>query len=103
MAHADTIPLSRMAGASINTAGVLGLLTNTGVTNADTLAGLDAFVDSIVLHADQRPYSSRVKLAWRVDAGITDSTVLGLTTVAGLTALTALGSDTVTQGLLPDN
>jgi hypothetical protein len=102
MAHADVEPLSRRAGASINTAGVLGLLTNSGVAAANTLAGLDSFVDSIALHADQQPYKSRVKNAWRVDAGITDSTVLSLTTVAGLTALTSLGSDTTTQGLLPD-
>lgn len=103
MAHADTIPLSRMAGASINTAGVESLLTNTGVANADTLDGLDAFVNSAAVHADVTPMKARVKLAWRTGSEFTNDAVAGLTTVAGLTALTALGSDTTTQGLLPDN
>lgn len=94
-----------MAGASINTATVMGYLTNTNVAAADTLNGLDSAVDVITptLHADQRYFAPRVKLAWRIDAGITDATVLSLTTTAGLTALTSLGSDTTTQGLLPNN
>lgn len=101
--HSDTIRMSKMAGGTINRAGVLGLLTDTLVTNADTLDGLDAAVKGVVVHADQLKYKDRVKLAWRVDAGITDATVLNLTTVAGLTALTALGSDTTTMSLLPDD
>lgn len=101
--HSDTTPLSRMAGASINRAAEIGLLTDAGVAAADTLAGLDSFVDGVAVHADQLDYKPRVKLAWTVDAGITDATVAGLTTTAGLTALTALGSDTTTKGLLPDD
>jgi hypothetical protein len=100
--HSDTEFLSRRAGASINMAGVQSLLTNSNVAAANTLNGLDSAVDAVVVHADVLPMKSRVKNAWRVDAGITDSTVLSLTTVAGLTALTSLGSDTTTQGLLPD-
>lgn len=101
--HADVLRLSTMAGASINRAGGLGLLTDAGVAAADTLNGLDTFVNGVAVHADQYNYKPRVKLAWRVDAGITDATVLSLTTVAGLSGLTAIGTNTTTLGLLPND
>lgn len=101
--HEDTYQLSLRAGGSITTAGVLGLLTNTTVAAADTLDGLDAAVDAALVHADQFGYKGDVKRAWHGQAAITDATVLGLTTVAGLSGLTARGSDTTSQNLLPEN
>jgi hypothetical protein len=91
--HADQIRLSTNIGGSIYRAGKLGLLTDAGVAAADTLNGLDAFVDSVVVHADQNFYKDRIKDSYRKTADITDATVLNLTTVAGLYGLTNMGAN----------
>lgn len=99
MAHADVFEYSWIGGGTINRAGQLGLLTDAGVAAADTLAGLTSFVNNVVVHADQQQYKGRIPVAWQGNAAITDATVLGLTTVAGLAALTATGSNTTTINL----
>jgi len=90
--HADTQPLSKRIGATINQASAYGFLTNTNVAAADTLNGLDSAVEVVknspAFHADQRYPARQIKEAYRKDAGITDATILSLTTVAGLVALT---------------
>jgi hypothetical protein len=94
MPHADTIGLSTRVGGAINRAAALGLLTNSGVAAADTLAGLDSFIAGVSVHADQIPHKARIQRALRADAGLTDAAVLGLTTTAGLAGLTSIGSGT---------
>jgi hypothetical protein len=89
-----------MASNSINRAGEVGVLTNSGVAAADTLDGLDAFANSFRGHADQQPYVSRVKQAWRVSSVFTNAAVLNLTTVA---ALALLASPSAQLGLLPND
>lgn len=101
--HADTQPLSKRVGGTINLGGVMGLLTNSGVAAANTLAGLDTFIDGVnpSLHADQQRFAAPLKAALRRDQNITNDNILSLTTVAGLTALTDLGTGTRTD-LLSD-
>lgn len=101
--HADTLRLSNMSGGTIQRGGNVSLLTDAGVTAADTLAGLDSFVNGVNVHADQYNYKARVKLGWRTTAEYTDAAVLSLTTVAGLVALSNLGTNpTGLVSLLPD-
>jgi len=92
--HADTYQLSRQVGGSVNRAGVTTLLTNATVQAADTVAGLGTAINAAVVHADQINYKNRIVSALSRDAGITNAAVLSLTTVAGLTALTDMGSST---------
>lgn len=89
--HADQLRLSTNIGGSIYRAGRISLLTDAGVAAADTLNGLDAFIDAQVVHADQFYYKDRVKDSYRKTADITDAAVLNLTTVAGLYGLTQMG------------
>jgi hypothetical protein len=91
--HADQLRLSTNIGGSIYRAGRIGLLTDAGVTAADTLAGMDTFIDSQVVHADQAFYKDRVKDAYRKTADINDAAVLNLTTVAGFYGLTNMGTN----------
>lgn len=92
--HADTYQLSRQVGGSVNRAGVTTLLTNATVIAADTVAGLGIAINSAVVHADQQNFKTRIVAALGKDGGITNASVLNLTTVAGLTALTDMGSST---------
>ena len=78
----------------MNRAEDIGLLTNAGVIAADTIAGLQAFINGASVHADNQNYKARMNAALTKDAGITDAAVLNLTTVAGLVALTSMGSGT---------
>ena len=91
--HADQTRLSTNIGGSIYRAGRINMLTDAGVTAADTLNGLDAFIDAVVLHADQNLAKDRVKDSYRKDINISDSAVLNLTTVAGLYGLTNMGAN----------
>lgn len=91
--HADQLRLSTTIGGSIFRAGKLSLLTDTGVTNADTLNGLDSFIDSQLVHSDQNNYKKRVKDSYRKTVDINDAAVLNLTTVAGLYGLTNMGAN----------
>lgn len=95
MPHADTLNLSRRGGGIIYRAGRLGLLTDAGVAAGDTKAGLDSFVDSVSVHADQQFLKARTKKAFRTDEAITDAAIAPLTTVAGLVALTQMGSNSM--------
>lgn len=99
--HADTQPLSKRIGYSINEAGVQGLFTDANVAAADTVAGLGAAIDVVNpgLHADRRFFAKPIKDAILKDQNITNANVLSLTTVAGLTALTDAGSSTRTDVL----
>jgi hypothetical protein len=91
--HADQINLSNYVGGGIYRAGRLSLLTDAGVTAADTLAGLDSFIDAVAVHADQFYYKDRIKDAYRKEVNVSDANVLSLTTVAGLYGLTNLGAN----------
>lgn len=100
--HSDTVNLSRRTGANINFAAGLLLLTNANVAAADTVDGLDAAMSVVnpALHSDQQFIMNRVRRSLRTDAGITNAAVLGLTTTAGLTALTDRGTDVTTYDVL---
>jgi hypothetical protein len=100
MGHADETQLSTFVGSTINRAGAVGILTDAGVAAADTLDGLDAFINGVNVPGDISPLKAYVKAAIRKDAGITNATVLSLTTVAGLAALTSVGSRTQLQEVL---
>lgn len=102
MPHSDEIRLGVQAGGAVQRAGQIGLLTDAGVTAADTLNGLDAFVNGVAVHSDQYNYKPRVKLSWRVYSGFSDAAVLNLTTVAGLAALTPV-PNVNTLSLLPND
>lgn len=90
--HADQIPMSTLVGSTINRAGGMSLLTDAGVAAADTVAGLQSFVSGVNVHADMQPWKARINASFKADDGISDSTVLGLTTVVGLAALTQIGN-----------
>ncbi len=101
MAHADTLTLSRAQGRSFNLAGNLGLLTDSGVAAADTLVGLQNFINGVSVHADQVNFKDQLKKAVLVNQGeVTDATVLGLTTVSELVALTQQGTNRTEASLL---
>lgn len=103
MPHADVLMLSRHQGRAFNLAGALGFLTDAGVAAADTLVGLQTFIQSINGHADQNNYKDRLKKAVLANQNeVTDSTVNALTTVAGLTALTQQGTNTTQSSLFLD-
>lgn len=95
--------LSRSQGRAFNLAGGISFLTDAGVTAADTLVGLQSFIQAASGHADQYNYKDRLKKAVLANQNeVTDATVLSLTTVAGLTALTQQGSNTTQAALFLD-
>lgn len=100
--HADQLRLSTNIGGVIFRGGKENLLTDAGVTAADTLNGLDAFIDSQAVHADQAFFKRRIKTALRKTADITDAAVLNLTSVAGLYGLTNMGANGRYTELLDD-
>ena len=103
MPHSDTIFLSRSQGRAFNLAGNLSLLTDSNVAAADTLVGLQSAIQAVNVHSDQVNYKDRLKKAVLVNQNeVTDATVLSLTTVAGLTALTQQGTNTTQSALLLD-
>lgn len=77
------------------------MLTDAGVAAADTLVGLQTFIQGVSVHADQVNYKDQLKKAVLVNQNeVTDATVLSLTTVAGLTGLTQQGTNTLQGSLL---
>lgn len=91
--HADQLSLSTRIGGNIYRAGRMNLLTDAGVEAADTIAGLESFIDSVAVHADQAGFKDRIKDGLRKEPNITDVNILALTTVAGLVALTNAGAN----------
>lgn len=88
--HADLNAHVRKVAANLRTAQDTGLLTDSTVAAADTVAGLKTAIDNAAVHAAGLPTKDRVKRA--IDAGaaageLTDAAILSLTTVAGLIAL----------------
>lgn len=92
--HTDTIPLSTAVGTTINRAAAVGVITDAIVAAGDTVQGIKDGIRAVKVHADQERFKDEVIRALDMDAGITDASVLSLTTVAGLVALTAEGSGT---------
>lgn len=83
-------------GAAFLLAQAMGLLTDTNVAAADTVAGLRAAVAAAVMGIEGseviRTGTGRAITAG-VDLGfLTDAAILGLTTVAGLVALSGIPS-----------
>lgn len=107
--HADAIPLNRLVGDTVLSAGNIaansgfGFFTNTNVAAADTVAGLRSALDAASAHADQIPMKARTDLAITMgtyDSSFTDARILGLTTVTGLVELTnAQVSDSIIQAV----
>lgn len=103
MAHSDQQFLSRAQGRGFNLAANIGLLTNSGVAAADTLVGLQNFMQSVTVHSDQVGFKNPLKRSVLANQNeVTDATVLGLTTVAGLVALTQQGTNTSQASLFLD-
>lgn len=91
--HVDAQPLSQLVGFNMRSAGANGILTNTNVGAADTVAGLRALFaqNTGLLHTEQLAMEPRYLEAanFGVYQGtFTDGTIAGLTTVAGLVNLT---------------
>lgn len=107
--HADAIPLNRLIGDTVLSAGNIstnagfGFLTDTNTAAADTVVGLIAAVDAAPAHADQIPMKARTDLAITLgtyDGSFTDARILGLTTVTGLVQLTnAQIADSIIQAV----
>lgn len=104
MAHSDIQFLSRAQGRAFNLGGDLSLLTDTNVAAADTLVGLQTAIGAVTSgHADQFNYKDRIKKAVLANQNeVTDATVLGLTTVSGLVALTQQGTNRTQSALFLD-
>lgn len=86
--------------------GYYPFLTNTTVAAADTNAGLQAAVTAAasVLHADNRFAAPRVNLGIQLglySTELSDARILGLTTTAGLVALTYADSVNIGGGSQP--
>jgi len=107
--HADAIPLNRLVGDTVLSAGNVStnsgyaLLTDSSVAASDTVAGLISAVDNATCHADQVPMKARTDLAITLgtyDGSFTDARVLSLTTVTGLVQLTnATVTDSIIQAV----
>lgn len=92
--------LSEQIGWNCQAAGVNLMLTDATVAAADTNAGLQAAVTAAVVHAALVPMKTRINRAIQAgltDATLTDALINPLTTVAGLVALTAAGSQVNTN------
>jgi hypothetical protein len=86
--------------------GYYPFLTNTTVGSSDTNAGLQTAVNTAAaaLHADNRYAAPRVNLGITLglySTELSDARILGLTTTAGLVALTYADSLTVGGGSQP--
>ena len=94
MPHADAIPMSVKVGATLQRAGDLGIISDAFVNaNHSSVAAFQTAVQAVSpTHADQANYKRRIAQAAGADGGITDSSISGVTTVAGLLALTSVGS-----------
>ena len=101
MAHADQTQLSKLCCANYRLAESAGVLTDAFIAaNHADIATMDAAIGAVSsVHADQLRIVSQTQRAFRYDnatAGIgdvTDSNITGLTTVAGLEALTSGSAD----------
>lgn len=94
--HADALALSREVGANIQLAADNGFLSDAVILPLTTTAGLIAAVNSAVVSADREPMRARIVSALNkgiASGEITDAAVTAADTVAGLRALTQIGSD----------
>ena len=94
MPHADATPMSVKVGATLQRANDVGIISDSFVNaNHSSVAAFQTAVQAVTpAHADQGNYRRRVAQAVAADGGITDSSISGVSTVAGLLALTSLGS-----------
>lgn len=101
MAHADQTQLSRLCCANFRLAAEISILTDAFIAaNNTNIATMDAAIGNVTsVHADQRQIVSQTQRAFRYDAAtngigdVTDSNITGLSTVAGLEALTSGAAD----------
>lgn len=103
--HQEQVPLSEKIGFNLREAGEVGLLTDTSVAAANTVAGLIAAVRSAVVHAEYEPYRERVVRAIQLGADsqeLTDALIGPLTSVVGLVALTQASNFPQNRELLLD-
>jgi hypothetical protein len=101
MPHADQLQLSKLCCANYRLAAEEGILTDAFIAaNNSSIAVMDAAIGAITnVPADALRIVSETQRAFRYDAAtngigdITDSNITGLSTVAGLEALTAGSAD----------
>lgn len=94
--HTDAVSHSLRIAASIRAAEELSLLTDTTVAAADTNQGLQDAVTAAAGHTDLFPARDRINdaIQYGEESGeLSDSAVLGLTTIAGLLALLQAGGE----------
>lgn len=92
--HGDAVPHSLRIAANIRAARELSLLTDATVAAADTNAGLQAAVTAAASHADVGSAADRINdaIQYGEESGeLSDSNILGLTTIVGLLALLEAG------------
>ena len=94
MPHADAVPMSVKVGATMQRANDLGIISDAFVNaNHSSVAAFQTAVQAVSsLHSDQLNLKRRVAQAAGADGGITDSSIAGVSTVAGLLALTSIGT-----------
>lgn len=89
--HADQIRLSELAGGNLRQGVGISCITDTNVAAADTVAGLKSQVAAVNVHADTKRLQDNIARAidfLSYSSELTDALILGLTTSAGLIALT---------------
>jgi len=94
LVHNDTINLSTLVGTTQNRGLAVGILTDAMVAASTTVQQLKDQILAAKVHNDQENYKFVVTKALDHDAAITDAAVNGVTTVAGLVALTQAGAST---------
>ena len=97
---ADAYTLSENIGCNIRQAEAYGLLTDADVSAASTAAALQASVSAASVHADIVPAKARINNAislGEMSGEFSDARVAGVTTIAGLIALTADASTDIRQ------
>jgi hypothetical protein len=94
MPHADAVPMSVKVGATLQRANDLGIISDSFVNaNHANVAAFQTAVQAVTpAHADQGNYRRRIAQAVGADGGITDAAIASVSTVAGLLALTSIGS-----------
>ncbi len=92
--NADTTNLSTLVGTTQNRGAAVGILTDAIVAASTTVQGLKDNIMAVKVHNDQENYKFVVTKALDKDPAITDAAVNGVTTVAGLVALTQAGAST---------
>lgn len=92
--HSSLTPLSERVGLNMREAGVLGVLTNTNVAAANTVARIRALFQAQPGTFNTQTLAAQPRFAEAFETGVqlglfTDGNIAGLTTVEGLVDLTA--------------